>query len=300
MNLLKSLPCYFFILIHLLINVYAINSELSSTQNVLISKQGPKPTKLFVFGDSYADTGNIVKSHSPSWKQPYGITFPGKPAGRFSDGRVLTDYIAKSLGIHSPVPYQWRKYGRHHWHNGMNFAFGGTGVFNTDVPLPNMTTQIDLLEKLMLGESVYSKTDLQSSLVLVALAGNDYSNLSTAGGTIPEIMAFITKVVNQLALNLKRIETMGGRKIAVTSLQPLGCLPRETMDSAFHQCNETENTAAIFHNLLLQQAVAKLNNDSYGSKQVFTILDLYTSFNKVIENRGILSGASCISSIDII
>lgn len=50
-------------------------------------------TKLFVFGDSYADTGNIQKSIGGSWKEPYGVTFPGKPAGRFSDGRVLTDYI---------------------------------------------------------------------------------------------------------------------------------------------------------------------------------------------------------------
>ncbi|CAK7325255.1 unnamed protein product [Dovyalis caffra] len=48
--------------------------------------------KLFVFGDSYADTGNWEKS-AASWKEPYGFTFPGKPAGRFSDGRVLTDYI---------------------------------------------------------------------------------------------------------------------------------------------------------------------------------------------------------------
>ncbi|PNX79552.1 GDSL esterase/lipase [Trifolium pratense] len=47
--------------------------------------------KLFVFGDSYVDTGNFLDS--PSYKAPYGITFPGKPAGRFSDGRVLTDYI---------------------------------------------------------------------------------------------------------------------------------------------------------------------------------------------------------------
>ncbi|GAU23535.1 hypothetical protein TSUD_40140 [Trifolium subterraneum] len=49
--------------------------------------------KLFVFGDSYVDTGNFL--NSPSYKLPYGITFPGKPAGRFSDGRVLTDYIGK-------------------------------------------------------------------------------------------------------------------------------------------------------------------------------------------------------------
>ncbi|KAK4271605.1 hypothetical protein QN277_020278 [Acacia crassicarpa] len=49
--------------------------------------------KLFVFGDSYADTGNIRRGLSKVWKEPYGTTFPGKPAGRFSDGRVLTDYI---------------------------------------------------------------------------------------------------------------------------------------------------------------------------------------------------------------
>lgn len=54
-------------------------------------------TKLFVFGDSYADTGNIKRGFAPSWKHPYGVTFPGKPAGRFSDGRVLTDYIGMSL-----------------------------------------------------------------------------------------------------------------------------------------------------------------------------------------------------------
>lgn len=49
--------------------------------------------KLFVFGDSYVDTGNTPKAFSKAWKSPYGITYPGKPAGRFSDGRVLTDYI---------------------------------------------------------------------------------------------------------------------------------------------------------------------------------------------------------------
>ncbi|KAL1822533.1 hypothetical protein ACET3Z_009311 [Daucus carota] len=286
MTLLKFLPCYFFILIHLLISAVGINSDLSSKQNIPISKHDPRPKKLFVFGDSYADTGNIPRSQSPSWKQPYGVTFPGRPSGRFSDGRILTDYIAKFLGIQSPTPYQWRKLARQRLHNGMNFAYGGTGVFDTDVQLPNMTNQIDLLQKLMLPDSLYSKTDLQSSLVLVTLCGNDYSDLSTTGGSIPDIMAYITRVVNQLELNLKRIETLGARKIVVTGLQPLGCLPRETEESSYKQCNETENTLAVFHNFLLQQAVAKLNNESKSSKPVFTVLDLYASFNKVLQNKG--------------
>lgn len=51
--------------------------------------------KLFVFGDSYVDTGNFLDS--PSYRAPYGMTNPGKPAGRFSDGRVLSDYIGNVL-----------------------------------------------------------------------------------------------------------------------------------------------------------------------------------------------------------
>jgi len=54
--------------------------------------------KLFVFGDSYVDTGNSV--NSISYKPPSGITFPGTPAGRFSDGCVLTDYIGTSSSLH--------------------------------------------------------------------------------------------------------------------------------------------------------------------------------------------------------
>jgi hypothetical protein len=57
---------------------------------------------------------------------------------------------------------------------GMNFAYGGTGVFETLlINGPNMTTQINLFEK-QLEEEVYSESDLNSSVALVSLAGNDY------------------------------------------------------------------------------------------------------------------------------
>jgi len=62
--------------------------------NIVVEVEGAErlgEVKLFVFGDSYVDTGNLV--NSISYKPPSGITFPGTPAGRFSDGRVLTDYI---------------------------------------------------------------------------------------------------------------------------------------------------------------------------------------------------------------
>ncbi|KAE9619298.1 putative carboxylesterase [Lupinus albus] len=51
--------------------------------------------KLFVFGDSYVDTGNNL--NASSYKLPYGMTYPGTPNGRYGDGRILTDYIGNIL-----------------------------------------------------------------------------------------------------------------------------------------------------------------------------------------------------------
>ncbi|XP_052176877.1 GDSL esterase/lipase At5g03610-like [Diospyros lotus] len=249
---------------------------------------GFHPTKLFVFGDSYADTGNNRKTVANSWKVPYGITFPGKPAGRFSDGRVLTDYLAKFLGLKSPVPYRWRKFAASRLRYGINFAYGGTGVFDTLVLDPNMTTQIDFFRQLV-DDSVYMKRDLQSSLALVTLAGNDYGAYLARGGSIQDITSFMSRVIDQLSSNLRRIHGLGVRKVAVTSLQPLGCLPRSTVMNSFQQCNETENTAADYHNLLLREAVAKLNNESKDS--AFIILDLYGSFTRALKNRGDILGS---------
>lgn len=283
MELQKLLSAIFFLLSLLLITGYEGVQCLSTHNRNRQHSYASHPTKLFVFGDSYSDTGNIRKSVSTSWKVPYGITFPGKPAGRFSDGRVLTDYVAKFVGIKSPMPYRWRKLGGKKLCNGMNFAYGGTGVFNTLYLGPNMTTQIDFLEKLI-SDSVYTKSDLESSLALVTLSGNDYAAYYAKGGITERLPAFITSVVNQLVSNVQRIHAMGVRKVALTGLQPLGCLPRITIRSSFQQCNATENTLVIFHNLILQQAVAKLNKLAKDS--AFVILDLYSSFTTVLKNKG--------------
>lgn len=66
----------------------------------------------------------------------------------------------------------------------MNFAYGGTGVFKTSVSEPNMTTQIDFFQKL-LEEKVYTEKDLDSSIALVSLAGNDYGAYLFTNGSLP-------------------------------------------------------------------------------------------------------------------
>lgn len=53
--------------------------------------------QMFVFGDSFADTGNIPKSGlsqaTRQWYYPYGSSRNVFEDGRFSDGFVQTDFI---------------------------------------------------------------------------------------------------------------------------------------------------------------------------------------------------------------
>jgi phospholipase/lecithinase/hemolysin len=58
-------------------------------------------TSIISFGDSYTDTGNYpTLAAAAGWPSnfasifpPYGETFFGHPAGRWSDGRLIIDFI---------------------------------------------------------------------------------------------------------------------------------------------------------------------------------------------------------------
>jgi hypothetical protein len=57
---------------------------------------------IISFGDSIADTGNLLglSDHNNlpmSAFPPYGETFFHHPTGRFSDGRLIIDFIGTSL-----------------------------------------------------------------------------------------------------------------------------------------------------------------------------------------------------------
>lgn len=81
---------------------------------------------------------------------------------------------AKFMGVKSPFPYRRRHLVAKNLKNGMNFAYGGTGVFDTVYSGPNMTTQIDFFRRLI-RHNVFTANDIESSVALVTVAGNDYT-----------------------------------------------------------------------------------------------------------------------------
>ncbi|KAG2302419.1 hypothetical protein Bca52824_031070 [Brassica carinata] len=257
----------------------------SSNQNHPFSGRN----KLFVFGDSYADTGNTNTTDKGAWAYPYSITYPGKPSGRFSDGHISTDFLAQLLRIKLPVTYKKKDdVDKIRLQYGMSFAYGGTGVFDTKVKYPNMTGQINLFEQLL--GNVYSPSDLSSSVALVSVAGNDYINFLNTTRSFKEIMQFIEDVVKQTEVNLRRIHTLGVKKIAIPSLSPLQDIPYFANTSLpFHDIIQPAVKYLVkYHNDLLQKIVAKLNNENNHS--AFTIIDYYNTFLTVFNNKGEIPG----------
>jgi hypothetical protein len=56
--------------------------------------------RFFAFGDSLIDTGNFIHystAPGPVARSPYGETFFHRPTGRWSDGRLVVDFVGACL-----------------------------------------------------------------------------------------------------------------------------------------------------------------------------------------------------------
>ncbi|KAL3519910.1 hypothetical protein ACH5RR_018059, partial [Cinchona calisaya] len=101
-----------------------------------IVKKLPRPfnnsiSSAYIFGDSTVDPGNnnyigtIFKSNFP----PYGQDFLNHiPTGRFTNGRLITDFLAEFLGIKETVPaYLDPTLSMEELMTGVSFASAGSG-----------------------------------------------------------------------------------------------------------------------------------------------------------------------------
>uniref|UniRef100_A0A5B7BHH6 GDSL esterase/lipase n=1 Tax=Davidia involucrata TaxID=16924 RepID=A0A5B7BHH6_DAVIN len=99
-----------------------------------ILKIHAKVPAIIVFGDSSVDSGNnnhistILKSNF----EPYGRDFNGgQPTGRFSNGRIPTDFISEAFGVKPTIPaYLDLTNNITDFATGVCFASAGTGFDN--------------------------------------------------------------------------------------------------------------------------------------------------------------------------
>ncbi|CAN6210095.1 unnamed protein product [Urochloa humidicola] len=245
---------------------------------------------LWVFGDSYADTGNLGdlgRELTHAWYDPYGDTFPGRPTGRFSDGRVLTDFIASAMGVPTPVAYKLRRSAPPGLlARGMNFAVGGAGVLDTGNFQRNIGAQIDLFQA-QHPPSNRSRSGCGDAggVAVVVVSGNDYSYAADKDNSTSAAIEYIPTVVRRLREQLRRLRDEAGmRRVVVTNLHPMGCTPLFTRALNYTACDPLANAGAAQHNAALESAIAGLNDDDGGNRtRTFLLLDLNAAFAALVD-----------------
>ncbi|KAJ1288992.1 hypothetical protein BS78_02G131600 [Paspalum vaginatum] len=254
------------------------------------SSQTTHQQQLWVFGDSYADTGNLGdlgRELTHAWYDPYGASFPGRPTGRFSDGRVFTDFIASAMGMPTPVAYKLRRGApRGLMARGMNFAVGGAGVLDTGNFQRNISAQIDLFQAQR--RAAAGRGCGTAGIAVVVVSGNDYSYATDKGNSTSAAIAYIPTVVRQLREQLRRLrDDLGMRKVVVTNLHPIGCTPLFTRALNYSGCDPLANVGAAQHNAALQAVLAALD----PANQTFLLLDVNAPFAAFVDGPAAAAAA---------
>ena len=100
----------------------------------LVARTGAKVPAIIVFGDSSVDAGNNnqIPTIARSNFGPYGRDFLGRKAtGRFSNGRIATDFVSEAFGLKPTIPaYLDPAYNIADFATGVTFASAGTGYDN--------------------------------------------------------------------------------------------------------------------------------------------------------------------------
>ncbi|MEQ9553483.1 MAG: SGNH/GDSL hydrolase family protein [Coleofasciculus sp. G3-WIS-01] len=260
-------------------------------------------SKLYVFGDSLSDPGNIYNATTAAnILLPEQLEIPVEPVvppydeeGRFSNDLVWSDYLAQDLGINlipstelsvlfpgsdirSPItiinnqPQVSPFFNGATATNSVNFAFGaaqtGTqGVGELGELIPGILTQVDWFEDDL---AVAGQQADEDALYIVWGGPNDYQLVAD-----PEPM----QSVKNLATAVQTLYNLGARNFLVPNLPDLGKTPRAL--SMGDQISMALTSLSQTHNTLLDASLANLSQlENIDILQ----LDAYSMLNKTIAN----------------
>ncbi|XP_010067942.2 GDSL esterase/lipase At4g26790 [Eucalyptus grandis] len=244
---------------------------------------------IIVFGDSSVDAGNnnVISTVLKSNFQPYGRDFfGGRPTGRFCNGRIPPDFISEAFGLKPAVPaYLDPAYSIKDFATGVCFASAGTGYDNATSNVLNvipMWKEIEYYKEYQQKLQAYLGEEranfiLSEALYLVCVGTNDFLEnyySSLPGGrqsqfTVRQYEDFLVGLATEFVTELY---SLGVRKVSLTGLIPMGCLPLERTTNFFghNECVQDYNNVAMEFNGKLRKAVARMNRRLPGLRMVLS------------------------------
>ncbi|KAL4339878.1 hypothetical protein GQ457_08G007490 [Hibiscus cannabinus] len=246
-----------------------------------VSKTRATVPAIIVFGDSTVDPGNnnqvptVLKSNF----EPYGRDYNGgKPTGRFSNGRIATDFVSEAFGIKPAIPaYLDPNYDIKDFATGVSFASAGTGYDNATSDVLSVIPFWKELEyykeyqdklRRHLGKDEANRR-LTESLYLISIGTNDFLEnyyvfpTRSVEYSVDEYQSFLVGIASNFIRELYRL---GARKVVIGGLPPMGCLPLERTTNMFFgsDCIDEYNNVAKDFNQKLQGAITGLKQELHG------------------------------------
>ncbi|PKU84091.1 Esterase [Dendrobium catenatum] len=248
------------------------------------------------FGDSNSDTGGLSATFGLT-PPPYGETFFHMPAGRYSDGRLIIDFIAKSFG-HPFLSSYLDSLGTNYSH-GVNLATAASTIIDQNISLSQggyspffLAVQVMQFSQFIprsqlvakrgrFFESLMPKKEyFNQSLYTIDIGQNDITAGLDAGKTYDE---FIPQTLSAFSGDVKSMYALGARYFWIHNTGPLGCLAYVLLRRNITAVGELDSAGcAVFYNKAAQQFNKKLNETLVEMRKelplaVITYVDIYSA-----------------------
>ncbi|KAM0939582.1 putative triacylglycerol lipase [Dioscorea sansibarensis] len=263
----------------------------------------PLAPALFVLGDSTVDCGtnNYLGTFARADRPPYGRDFDThRPTGRFSNGRVIVDFLAERLGLPFVPPYLGRSGRIEDMIHGLNYASAASGIlFSSGSDLGqhiSLTQQIlqliDTFQQLEMDLGVAATADFISrSVFYISIGSNDfihyYMQNTSAVLSLFLPWEFNQMLVNTLKQEIKTLYEKNVRKVVFIGIAPIGCTPHYLMlyGSKNGECVDEINNVVIEFNYAMRYMIDELNHELSEAKIIFC--DAFNGSMDILANRNL-------------
>ncbi len=224
-----------------------------------ISEQNlaPSQTKLYIFGDSLSDTGNLGRPASSGSDLPAPFF-----ENRISNGRVIVEYIAESLQTEAEASNYLDTE-----EEGTNYAIAGANAVDDDTVI-NLDLQI---------ESYLTKNNDEvdpNNIFLFFIGGNDVIDAVSLGEA--DGRALLTGAAVKVSEAVDAIVSRGGTEIVVLNVPNIG-------RTAKFQAGPAEEIALATTLTQHFNAEVQSNVQGYESNTVrLTTIDIYAALEDII------------------
>ncbi|CAI0395353.1 unnamed protein product [Linum tenue] len=248
---------------------------------LLLSSFRPAPGRpltgypaVFNFGDSNSDTGGLVAGVAFPVGPPNGETYFHEPSGRFSDGRLIVDFLMDAMDLPFLSPYL-DSVGGPSFKTGSNFATGGATILPANAASRNpfsfgiqvaqfsrfkarvldllATGFVKNLQKYLPKEAYF-----QEGLYTFDVGQNDLY-VAFFSKTEDQVIASIPTILSEFQNGIQRLYNAGARNFWIHNTGPLGCLARVIASNKNESdvdplgCLASRNRAAVAFNTQLHQ-----------------------------------------------